>query len=172
MNDTLIYDWLYLVTGSTAVKANQNGPRPSGNFLTWQIIAQVEDGQTSMTPASSGGNNVSVTYQTQTRVTVSVQSWGSAGRTPLEKLTSATHKYKPRILLADAGVRFIRGGAIRDLTQVIDTKYSPVYQVDLEFMAYMRDVEAETDWTIDQVNMTGEFEDADGSTYPVEVEAP
>jgi len=172
MNDQIIYDWLVLVTGATCIKANQNGPRPSGSFLTWQVIAQPEEGQTSLTITSAGGNDVNIEYQTQSRVTVSVESWGPAGRTPLQKLISATHKLDPRKLLAASGVRLVRGGDIRDLTRIINTKFSSVYQVDLEFMSFMRDTGTETDWTFDTTTISGDLEDDDGTTYPVTVTAP
>jgi hypothetical protein len=54
----------------------------------------------------------------------------------------------------------------------MNTKYSSVYQVDLEFMAFMRDTETESDWTADTVRITGDLEDSDGTVYPVEVVAP
>jgi len=172
MNDELIYDWIALVTGQTnIIKSRQNGPRPTPLFLTWYRVASVPIEYTSY-EGSPDGWDVDVTYQSRHKDTITVECWGENARTTLQKLAVANEMPAPRKLLKDSGATFIEAGSIRDMTQIIDTKYSPVYQVDLEFLAYYYVEQTEEDMLINSVELTGTLEDDAETEYTVTAEAP
>jgi hypothetical protein len=155
MNDELIYDWLYAIIGSTSIiKADQNGPKLSGSFLIWSRVSSVPV-EYSSAEGVSDDYDVDWTHELRCRDTISVEAWGPNAWVWINKIRIADKIVAARQILSAASTTFLHVTSVRDLTQILDTKYSPALQADLEFLTNYYTEYTETNVVVDETTLTG-----------------
>jgi len=164
MKDKTISDWIAALTGITAIKANQNGPKPTGLFLTWQLVSAVPAGPIlvsgTIIPADEEiggetGHSINQTYLRRYRESYSIDAWATGGDAVLDRLSMASEVQAARAMLAADGVTLIDVGPQRDLTRILDARFMPHYQVDLTFYSYRTIIDVDGDGVVDVVDLDG-----------------
>ena len=157
MDETKIYDWINSITSLTTIRSNDDGPRPSGNFATWQVISSVPADYSDVTWAQAA-YNVNYTHTRKYRVTVSVNIFASTGAALLNNLVQSNYKPSIRTLLTPAIV-LLGAGQIQDLSRVMDTKFVPQYQADFNFAVFETYTYTEINSIVDDFTITGDVGD-------------
>ena len=167
MKDATMHDWISSMTDVVAIKANQNGPKPTGLFLTWQLVSAVPAGPILVSgeiipadeePGGENGYSINQTYLRRYRETYSIDAWATGGDAVLDLLSMASEIQAARAVLAADGVTLIDVGPQRDLTKVLDARFMPHYQVDLTFYAYRTIMSIDGDGVVDVVDLDGTVE--------------
>lgn len=181
MNETLLYDWLVLVTGydeENVIRANQNGPRPVAPFATWQITTSEPadysyiETQVVQTPDEEDEEiihlNGSTTLMKRHIVSVDVNIYDPDGRSILSNLEMSNARTDVRQIFAP-GTVLIGASVIRDMTEVMDTKFVPRYQAEFRFRTFVENTHTDVDHIWESYDITGELTDGDEITIPIEV---
>lgn len=182
MNETLLYDWIVLVTGYDAenvIRANQNGPRPVAPFATWQITTSEPDdysytsSELVETPDEEDEEiihlNASTTIMKRHIVSVDVNVYDSSGRSKLAELEMSNARTDVRQIFNDSGTVLIGASIVRDLTETIDTKFVPRYQAEFRFRTFVSFTHTDVDHGWESYAIDGVLTDGDEITIPVEV---
>lgn len=164
MNNQVLYDWIATVSGyspSQIMRANTGAPRPTGDYITWQIISEIpQDAVSSGSyPDPSPGYDVTHTIRHRSNVTVSVDVYADSGRQILHNLYSSKSYQDTRKILADDGVALLHCTSIRDLSALDMTFIRPRFQADFEFTAYDEWTIVETDAVFDDYEAEGDIGD-------------
>jgi len=166
MNNGLLYDWLFLVTGYNSqkiIRANQNGPRPSESFVTWQIIS-LQPADYSRIDNIQNGYSLEVTDTRRYIVGVDVNVYGPDGLTILPKLTQSNTDPEVQAIFTSNGTTLIGAGVIQDLTGLGDTTFEPRYRAEFTFYSFIETSRIQSDYVWDDYSISGTL---DGDTITI-----
>ncbi len=152
--------WLQLAAPGAEVKqAPYQGERPTGDYLTYQIIA-VDEQEAGWKVTYSDGID---TRYTSAVLTVSVNAYAAKGYGLLANAKALGDVWEARGALKanDVALAFMQGGATQNLTALGDTGFRSRWQCDLMFHADL--THERTRDLINEWHLTGEFSSADGS---------
>lgn len=156
-----MFDWISLITGyasSNVIRGNQNGPRPSGNFATYQVTTvQLADfGGTEQGDPDVNGK-FEYTHTTRNIVSVDVNIYDLEGWQILQKLDKSNMLLDVRGIFAPLGIVLIGSDAVQDLTQLGDTEWRPRYQAEFRFRTYYEFTEE--NYIINDYSLEGKVDD-------------
>jgi hypothetical protein len=136
----LLHDWITTVTGyddQHVIRANQNGPRPTEPYATYQIISVNPADFAYWTKVALGvDDDIETTYRTPAMVMVSVDMYASDGITKLAELGQSKYLYNIRNIFTPSDIVLRNKRDTRDLTDLGDTRWRPRYQADFDFAWY------------------------------------
>lgn len=160
MNEVPIYNWLIMISGYNAqnvIRANQGGPVPCGDFLTWQITSITQD----IMPANVTGNisdtyDVTLNFVKEGEFTIDINVYASNGVDILNNLIQSSSNRSVYLLLKAAYYGIKRVGGIQDLSSLQETKTVPRYMC--EFVIGYTHVYSykETNYLWEKFEVTGE----------------
>jgi len=152
-----IKDWLEFITGLTVLQAPYKGPRPAGDYATYQIISSAPHIH-GYDRRLVGGN---FRRYTAADITVSVNIYADKGYSIAHNILAANDWQDARILLADgADLAFASGSAPQNLTGFGDTDFRSRWQTDLLIRADL--THDRTAYLIDSIVIEGDFVREDG----------
>ena len=146
--------WLQLAApGSDVKQAPYQGERPTGDYLTYQIIA-VDEQEAGWKVTYSDGID---TRYTSAVLTVSVNAYAAKGYGLLANAKALGDVWEARLALKadDVALAFMQGGATQNLTALGDTGFRSRWQCDLMFHADL--THERTRYLIDQWHVDGIF---------------
>lgn len=161
MNE-LVRQWLVEVLSYNAqnvIRANQEGPIPSGNFATYQIINVVPSIHSIVDEADGGSEALTTTYYNRGMATVQVNLYDSSGWDKQHKLAQSGYLLSVRQIFQPSYVSLIRSGSIVDATELIDTKYKSRFTCDHDF--YLWNTLIESDEQANGYIITGQYQPGD-----------
>ncbi len=155
---TTLHGWAVSINAIETIFANQNGNVPDDPFCTLLVQPVGFIGQDDYSVDASGD----VTYLGQREISVSVQYFGTDAMQKAIDLTESLEENAARELLALGGIIFVdRVSGINDLSEVLDTGFEERAGIDLMFRTCSERVKSGD--LIDSTEITGDYEDADGS---------
>jgi hypothetical protein len=157
----LLQDWIIAITGyddQHVIRANQNGPRPTEPYATYQIISETQADFSYWDPTTAGGDDVTSTFIVPAMLMVSVDVFAPDGLDKLSALGQSKNLVSIRNLFGP-GIVLRRKRETRDLTELGDTRWRPRYQADFDFARYNELTEGNK--RIIDIELTGKIENDD-----------
>ena len=141
--DKIVFKWVNdalpdQFPGLVIVRAEQNGPRPNTDYVTFKVLDWTESDFDGFDKTEQGPETefIDVLHYNRNRVTVSVNAYSEDGREMLTRLSKSKKKWEIRRELENGKVSHIRTGQVRDLTFLGDTRYRRRFQVDFIFLVW------------------------------------
>jgi hypothetical protein len=138
MNE-LLRQWIVAVTGyddQHVIRANQNGPRPVGDYATYQIISIVPDDHAWWSDVEIDPDEITQTFRVRATMIVDVNVYSLDGWTKLSELGLSNNVDVYRGIFAPDGTVLKSKGTTRDLALLGDTSWRDRYQSDFTFAIY------------------------------------
>ncbi len=133
-----IKTWLSDVTGFTPgqiIKANQNGPRPSGEYITFSIDSNIKASNAFLWREEKDVDTTYLNFYTPKEIIVSINIYSKDGEVLHSKLDASFNLYFIRLALKEENLVLIEGSSVNNLTGLGDTKFIPRFQADYRFRA-------------------------------------
>ena len=134
--NSALQDWIIGVTGyddQHVIRAYQNGPRPVGDFATYQLLSAIPFDYALEKQTNLGGGNIDSEFVNMNTLTISINIYAADGMEKLGRLFLSRYKLSTREILEPEKLVLQRKGDIWDLVEPGDTKWRPRFQCDFEF---------------------------------------
>lgn len=153
-NRETIFNWLTSVTGLAVIRANQNGNRPDGPYVTYQELDHDEQGRPNVAK-NSDYQAPETTLRSSLNLTLSVNIYDDNGAQLHNRLKRSSYNPVQSGLLFSGGIGLLSSGRSQDLTELGDNWFRPRYQAD--YILRVQDVEVVTPDPFEEVELIGTF---------------
>jgi len=136
------------------ILARQNGPRPEGDYITFEILATTGNSFDYSSKDEKDGDFATVYFYNLKQTTLDVNIYSDDGVEIHNKLSHSNELYSIRSLFKDDDMVFISGATPRNLTGLGDTSWRPRYQSEYRFRTsntIAEDVERIFEYDIDGI---------------------
>ena len=137
--NSALQDWIMEVTSyddQHVIIENQDGPRPIGDFATYDVISVVPADYSYWSKTDLGGGDIQFDYMSQNVLTVSVNIYASDGLSLLQDLFQSRYLKTIRDFFKDEKMSLIRTGDPLKIPEPGETGWFNRYQVDFDFLSY------------------------------------
>jgi len=168
-----VRDKIAEITGLTTIAAEQNAPRPLGEYATVKVSTLIATGwdDVTQTNQSDPDEDLDELIQGMRLTSMSINFFRGLAVDSATKFYDALQRSNIQQFFKECKLGLVSRSDIRDLTEQVDAELEPRAQFDLNFHTVATD--ADIVFAIKSLNITGEYHDSStpGGEYsqPIEV---
>lgn len=166
---TAIYAWASAratatQAGTTVYWDNPNAPRPPNPSVRLKLIGGPF--QVGLDELRDGGNSTDFLIVGPRTITLSVNAYGDQARQLISDLLTSLSDPLTQATLDTGGVSSLKASAVRDLSQLLDTKFEQRFQIDIDLLAMESTVVQPGD--VQHMTGTGTLTGSQGETITIQ----
>lgn len=151
-NRPMIVAWLTAVTGLLVIRADQNGGRPDGSYVTYKEMEHEEQGRPNVLK-NSDYDNPTTTLRDNYNLELSVNIYDDNGAQLHNRLKRSSYNPVHSGLLSSGGMSLLSSGRSRDLSELASNWYRPRHQAD--YVLRLQDVVVVTPDVFEEAELIG-----------------